>query len=194
MQYKQTSAPSVEPVTLAEAKKHLNVTFSDDDDYISALIKVARQTAEDYTNRQLITATWKAYLDEFPIHDTQVIELMHCPVAAITSITYTDTSGETQTWAAADYQLDIVSEPARILPAYNKAYPTAREQMNAVEITFTCGYGSTGASVPDRIKQAILLMIGHWYENREDVIVGRIATALPMTSKFLLSDYRIQSI
>lgn len=193
MNYKQTSAPAAEPILIDEAKAHLRVSGSDDDSYITSLIKAARHKAEEMTNRQLISATWKAYLDEFPKAGKE-IELMHCPAADVTGITYVDSNGDTQTWDTAEWQKDVFSEPARIIPAYGCSWPSARKQLNSVAITFTAGYGASGSSVPEPIKQAMLLMIGHWYENREDVVIGRISTAVPMASKYLLETYKIISI
>lgn len=60
------SPPAEEPLSLAEAKLHLRVDFSDEDALISALISAARQAAETITARQLVTARWKYILDAFP--------------------------------------------------------------------------------------------------------------------------------
>ncbi len=183
----ETTAPTSEPLTLAEAKTHLRVDadITEDDALISSLIVAARQAAETHTRRQLVNATYTLYLDWLP----QEIRLERPPVSSITYIKYIDTDGTQQTLSSAVYQTDLYGEPARIHRAYMQIWPITRQQMNAVEVKFVCGYGSTAASVPDGIKAAMKLMIGNWYENREATISGTIITEVPMAAKFLLDQF-----
>ena len=81
--------------------------------------------------------------------------------------------------------------PARIALAVNQSYPTTSDRIAAIRVEYIVGV--TAANLVDNaIKQAVLLTIGHWYQNREAVIVGRIATELPMAAKYLLDQYKIQ--
>jgi uncharacterized phiE125 gp8 family phage protein len=162
--YKLHTAPTSEPVTASEAKAHLQVSTSDDDTLIAALIKAARMHVESYTNRQLMPATWELYLDEFA---SNVIRLEKSPSVAISHIRYTDTDGNAATATAGNYAIDIATEPARLAPTYDAAWPSTRAIENAVIVKFTAGYGSA-ALVPDAIKSAILLIVGFLYENRGD--------------------------
>lgn len=174
------TAPLVEPVTVTEAQAHLRVTDDVDLAQIDAWIVAAREYCENYTHRAFISQTWDLKFDgSFPEGD---IELPMPPVSSITSITYVDTAGATQTWAAANYITDLPAGPranvARISPAYGVSYPSTRDQINAATVRFICGYGATTASVPFGIKAAMLLLIGHWYENRASIVVGS-ASPLP---------------
>ena len=163
MAYKIKTQPTVEPVTLTEAKAHLAIDHTFDDTYVTSLITAARQQAENYLAQQLCTATWELHLDKFE----NVINISKSPLVSIDSIKYTDTDGNEQTLDTANYILDKIRKPARLVPAYNKTWPSTQEIPNAVCITFTSGYG-VAADVPQVIKSAILLIVGHLYENRGD--------------------------
>lgn len=172
------SGPDKEPVTLDEAKAHLRVEydFTDDDALIESLIKTARQYTEDKTSNILNHQTWKLVLDTFPAGDEPVV-IRKRPVTDINSITYVDADGASQTLTS--YQFDQDSFLSRVRPAYSETWPTTREQLNAVEIRFSAGHENTAAGVPEPFKQAILLLVGHYYENREDSIRGLSIQTLP---------------
>lgn len=161
------SAPATEPVTLSEAKAHLKVEHTDDDTLITALIKGARGFCETYTRRVFITQTWDLFLDEFPFDSDEPILIPNTNLISVTHIKYYDTANVEQTWNSANYQVDIASRPGRIIPIEGEVYPTVKDRMNAVNIRYVAGYGAA-ADVPQEIKQAMLLLIGDWYENRED--------------------------
>ncbi len=182
------TSSTAEPVTLAEAKLHLRVDDNADDVLIGALITAARQHAEHDTRRALVTQTWKLVLDAFP---ESVITLDRAPVSAVVSVVYTDLNGVSQTLAPGGYQLDAVTEPCRLVPAYGNRWPATREQINAVAVTYTCGYGAPEA-VPESIKRWMLLRIGALYENREEVLTGRAITLAPLPFvDALLAPYRL---
>lgn len=187
---RQTAAPTEEPLTLDEAKLHLRVDHPDDNDLITRLIVSARQLSEEFCRRAWCTQTWRLSLDEFPTAQGGLVLLERSPVAAISGIAYVDSNGVTQALTGA--QLDAESAPARVLPAYGTTWPATRAVMNAVQITFTCGYGAATA-VPAVAKTAMLQAIGHWYENRESVTTGTIATELPGLAEQLLvaADLRV---
>lgn len=182
------TAPTAEPVTLAEAKLHLRVDDNADDVLIGALITASRQHAEHDTRRALVTQTWKLVLDAFP---ESVITLDRAPVSAVVSVVYIDPEGVSQTLSAAGYQLDAVTEPCRLVPAYGSTWPATRAQVNAVTVTYTCGYGNPD-TVPESIKRWMLLRIGALYENREEVLTGRAITLAPLPFvDALLAPYRL---
>ena len=183
-----TTAPAAEPVTLVEAKAHLKVEVDADDTLISALVEAARQHAERFLNRQLVTATWKLTLDRWPEGTT--VRLPRPPLSTITSVKYIDTAGDQQTLDAASYTVDAESEPGRVVPAYGVSWPAVRSIINAIEISYTAGYGDADA-VPQAIKQAILFLVGHWYEHREEVVDGTSPCELPQAARMLLWQYRV---
>lgn len=189
--------PASEPLTLAEAKTHLRVDTSDDDEYVNALIVAARNHVESITRRALITQTWDLYIDDFPGVDNP-IELPKAPLQSVTSIIYVDENGDEQTLNASSYIVSTVGVPGRITPEYELDWPVTREIVDAVRIRFVAGYEDSGSSpqdladnVPDAIKHAIKLIISHWYENREPVNIGNIITPLPMAIDALLAPYRV---
>lgn len=195
MRLRLATAPAAEPVSLTEAKLHLRVDISTDDNLITAQIVAAREACEKWTGRAFITQTWERYFDVFPSCEMGLIELPHSPAIAITSVIYTDTNNIAQTMSSGDYQLDAVSEPARLLPVDGEAWPTDVKpyKANAVKVTWTAGYGAAASAVPGPIKQAILMLIGLMYENREAVNVGNLVTELPVGVQDLLWNYRVVS-
>ncbi len=181
MAWRVSTAPDDEPVSLAEAKLHLRVDMTDDDDLITGLITAAREWSEGYQNRAYITQTITLTLDEFP----ETFELPQAPLISVTSIKYIDTAGVQQTLSTDVYDVDTESEPGRVALAYSQCWPTIRGDINSVEVIFQAGYGDAGADVPASVKSAMKLLIGHLYEHRE--MVSEIKTTeVPMTVKSLL--------
>jgi uncharacterized phiE125 gp8 family phage protein len=180
------TAPATEPLTLSEAKLHLRVDVTDDDTLITSMIKVARQQAEQELRRALITQTIDVYFDAFGTR------LLLPPVSAVSAITYVDTAGATQTLAADQYLVDVISEPAKVCPAYAVTWPATRDQANAVKVRCTAGYGNA-AAVPEAIKQWMLMRISSMYDNRaEYAAAGRDVkvASLPFVDS-LLDPYRV---
>jgi uncharacterized phiE125 gp8 family phage protein len=178
------TAPTDEPITLDEAKEHCRVDVDDDDNYITSLIAAARRITESMTDRALITQTWRLKLDRFPC---DCIYVPRPPLASVSSITYVDTQGATQTWSSTEYRVDTDSYVGRITPAYGYTWPVLLPVINAVTITFVAGYGNADA-VPQDLKQAMLMLIGHMYENREPVTFGQ-PSLLPLGYNTLVGPY-----
>lgn len=116
------------------------------------------------------------------------------PVFSSSTVEYytTDTPTVYTVWAASNYIVDEVHEPARLLLQQDKTYPELADRKAAIKLTYVSGYGTAKADVPQAIKQAVLLTVGNWYENRQEVVVGRIATELPKSAQYLLDQYKIQ--
>lgn len=174
--------------TTAEAKDFLKVDTTADDTLIDNLIKAATQSCEIYTNRYFLDTLVTQHADKW----SDINTLYKSPVSSITHIKYYDSNDSLQTLAASNYILDNASKPARIGLAVDGELPTLADRINAVEVKYTVGYGTASTDVPDGIKQAVLLTIGNWYENRQTVITGRTATELPLSSQYLLNQYKIQ--
>lgn len=176
---KRTVDPTVEPVSLTEAKNHLRVDIADDDVLISSKIMAAREYFEWATNRALINQTWRLSLNEWPGGDR--IVLPRRPLSSVTSVVYTNSAGVATTWAAANYDVDTESDPGLLRLAYGISWPTVTlRPTNPIQITFVAGYGAAATSVPEHMRQAVLLLAGYWYENREGVNLGQGYTALSL--------------
>ena len=204
MALKLITAPAAEPISTADARTHCRVDDTTDNSYLDALVAAAREHCEMFTGRALISQTWDLYLDRFPCgdyfgdvgryRDAAAIRLPKPPAVSITSVVYYDTSGTLQTMDASLYSLDTASEPARLTPVYGSVWPATQDIPNAVKIRFVCGYGAAGSAVPASIIHAMKLLVGHWYENREQVATGTIATNLPMAVEALLWGNRVLEI
>lgn len=190
----QVTAPTTEPVTLSEAKLHLRIDAAtqDEDALVTALIQAARETVETYTHRAIPAQTWDEKFDGFPWGPSADLWLSKPPVTSITSVSYLDTQGVTQTWTegTTGYLTDIPTGPwarrARIYPAYGRVYPPTFPMPVSVTVRFVAGY----TAIPEAIKAAMKLLIGHWYQNRESAIVGTTAQELPLAVASLLWPFK----
>lgn len=178
------SAPTETLVSLSEAKEHLRVDHSNDDTYITTLINVATDVVEEFTRRKLATQTWNIYFDEFPPY----IDLQLGIVRQIVEVKYYDQSNVLQTLPTSDYDIDLIAKPGRIYEATGKSFPQTYERANAVKVTFEVG---NSAEVPSAFKAAILIIIGRYYENRQDVFVGTQVNEIPSLVENLLTPYRL---
>lgn len=188
MALKLITAPTEEPVSLAEATLHLRVDHSADDTLITALIAAARDFAEHQTGRAFCTQVWELALDAFP---ADVFKLPRAPLASVTSIKYDDTAGVEQTLAPSAYYVDTHSVPGEVVPAYGTEWPAALDAANAVRVRYVAGYGAA-AAVPAGIKQWMLVRIGTLYQRREEVAAGGVQP-LPYVDR-LLDPYRVWSV
>jgi len=166
---RRTSAPTVEPVTLSEAKAHCRVDTTADDALIQGYITTAREWVEDYIDRALVTQQLVMKLDAFPAE----IELPRPPMIAsgtATAVTITYVTGEaggTATLSASEYRVDRDSTPGAIRTLYAGSWPSHLIDQNSVTVSWWAGYGDS-ASVPQRVKSAILMCVHELYEKRGD--------------------------
>lgn len=184
------TAPTLEPVTLPEAKLHVRELSDDQDSLIENLIKAAREEAEAYTGRAFCTQTWKLTRRNFPCE----FVLPNPPLVSVTHVKYYDADGTLQTIDSSDYRVTATSEPGCIEPAYGEAWPTPRDISEAVEVQYVAGYSGTAATsvtnTPQGIKHAILLMVGEWYEHRENASAMNLKE-ISLAARRMLEKYRI---
>lgn len=186
------TGPAVEPVSVNEAKAHLRVDISDDDALIDGLITAARTHVEQNLKRALVAQTWELVLDSFPA--VGFIRLPLPPLASVTSIQYTSLAGVEATLSADSYLVDTDREPGCIVLKHSASWPAVElREVGGVRVRYVAGYGSTAGDVPRGIRQAILLLVGSMYENREETLVAQGVTVmrLPFGMEMLLSPYRI---
>jgi len=185
--------PAAEPLSLEEVKLHCRLDETDvtEDTLLNDLIIAAREHVEALTNRALLTQTVQLVLDGWPA----VIELPRPPIQSLASVTYTDYLGAAALVPATDYYLDDDNEPARVVLEYGKSWPTATlRPSGAIVAEYVAGYGDEPTDVPQGILQAMLLLIGHWYENREAVGDSKFVAGqqeIPFAVTALLAPYRV---
>lgn len=184
------TAPTIEPVSLTEAKDHLRIDHTYEDALIAALIRTARELVETHTGRTLITSTWDYYLQEFPA--CGYIDLPAAPLQSVTSIKYTDSGGTETTWGSSNYLVSTRGVLGRIVPAYGVSWPSFTERpLDAVVVRYVAGYGSGAGDVPETIRAAMLLWLGHLYEHRTavDSQASGNLFAIPMGVEALLATF-----
>ncbi len=175
--------PDGDVVSLAEAKAHLRVDGSDENALIEGLIAAATSHldgAPGVLGRCLLEQRWAVSWDEFD----DVLNVPLAPVLSIDAVHYVDGDGVSRTLDDVAYSVLLVGG-ARI---HSDNWPATARRPGAVTVEFTAGYGDA-ADVPQPIKQAILLLVGHWYANREAVNVGNMVTPLPMAVEALTLPY-----
>ncbi len=183
-----TSGPLVEPVALLEAKAHLRVDHNDEDTLISSLIITSRLHIEASLGLGLITQSWSLFLDDWPPGTT--VRLPMRPVQSVSAVRLYNENETTQTVAASGYYVDGKGTPARLVRLGGVGWPGPERKANGIEIAFTAGYGAAASDVPQPIRQALLLLIAHWYERREPFEQGGSAVAIPKMVSELLMPYR----
>ena len=162
--YTKTVEPTVEPVTLAEAKLFARIDDTADDALITALIIAARENVEKQTGRSMTTQTWKATLDFLPY--AYIFELINRPLISVTSIKAYNEDGTSESIDSGDIIIDEANGRVSII---NDATVTGDRRIEAFEVVYVSGYGATASDVPEWAKLAIKQMVAHWYENREAV-------------------------
>ena len=184
--------PATEPLSVAEAKSHLRVDITDDDTVIGEYISSARVFAEGVTRRAFVAQTWDYTLDRFP---TGAIKLPMQPVTSVSYVQYVDATGTTQTFTEGTSpdvtKYDVFTDGPRstIVPKYNQVWPDTRDHPNVVTVRFVAGY----TTFPADLKQALRLLVGHQYENREAVIIGfTVIETLPLAVQSFLSPYMMR--
>lgn len=180
--------PEQLPIDLADAITQCSAQHMDDDALIQGYIEAATAHVQNVTGRQLITATWEMTLDSW----RSSIDIPWSPLQSVVSVQYVDTAGTTQTWATSQYRWRATSGPfagrGRITAGYSVSYPTLYGVSDAVIVRFTAGYGDNGHDVPAPLRQAILMLVAHWYMNRE--AVGSVGEEIALAFESLTGPYR----
>ncbi|TGE33329.1 head-tail connector protein [Desulfosporosinus sp. Sb-LF] len=189
--------PAVEPLSLADVQNYLRIDTTNDtleDAYVTSLIVSAREYCENFQNRAYITQTWEMALPRFPFSaEAMAIEIPKGKLQTIESITYKDTAGVENTLVPElEYAVSNRGILGRISPPFGKVFPLdILYPLDPVVIRFTCGYGDGPEDVPARVKQAMMLLIAHWYENR--VVVNDLRGVNPVELTFTVSSLLSQN-
>ena len=170
--------PSAEPVTLAEAKAHLRLEIAADDALVATLIAAARSAVENETRSALMAQSWRWGVTDWPAAG---VALPVMPVLAVDAVGWLDGASVKTPLAAADWRYEDAEERVLLL--------TKAPDAAGYEIDFTAGYGAAGADVPAPLRQAILMLVAHWYEHRAAALEGP-PEVVPAGAEALIAPYR----
>lgn len=188
---KVTTQPVVEPVSVADAKAHCRIDTNTDDTYVAALISAAREYVEAYMDESLIDQQLVMRLDAFPA----AIELPRPPMSqtasrtAVTIVYTANDAGSTATLATNQYRVDRDSTPGTLRPLYGGSWPSHLLDYGSVTVTWWAGRGEDGGKVSQRVKAAILMLVGQWYERRMAADAVSL-TEIPFGVKALLDSVK----
>ena len=185
--------PATEPVSVSELKAHLRIDSAADDAALASLITTARLQIEAALSLALITQSWTWTIDRWPPRAS--VELPLAPVQTIISVTAAHADETLVAMSPTNYILDGLSNSARLIAKTSWPQPGVRAQ--GIEIKLIAGFGTAAADVPAAIRQALLVLVAHWYSHR-DTADGCGATAtnqaksgpLPSAVNDLLAPYR----
>ena len=174
-------------ITASDVKTHARIYHSQDDTYLSTLITTATQIIEHETRRALINRSFAFQLEGFPA-DGEII-LPRSPLSSVTSVTYTDAAGATQTLSSSVYHTYSVNGVGRVVLKSTESWP-ATQGTGGLDVTvnFVAGYGASASNVPAALRHAALLQATHLYDNRTAVGPTQLYE-VPMTVQRLIVQY-----
>tara|TARA_R110001606_G_scaffold389847_2_gene556286 strand:+ start:591 stop:1196 length:606 start_codon:yes stop_codon:yes gene_type:complete len=189
-----TTPTTLKIVTLVEAKEHLRILHADDDNYITNLISVAQENINNYCNTLILETSVKQSGNNFQ----EISQLLFSPIKNTGSIQnfvlkYLDSAGATQTLIASDYTLNKFISPPQITLNDGVTFPEFLKNANSVFCEYDCGE-TNATDVPLALKQAALILIGQFYENRQVDVVGRSVGTIPMSAQYLMNPYRVETL
>ncbi len=187
--YIMTTAPTAKALTVTEVRNHLKISTTSENTYLDNLIDVATEMVQNYTSQTIITQTIDLHLPYF----MNRININRSPISRINHVKYYDSSNSLQTVTDTNYETSLGVEDSSdqspvistIIPSKNFSYPDTYPRMDAVQIRFTCGYDAA-TTVPEVMRQAMLIIIGTLYLNRTDMVYK-----MPTLSEYLLNPYRL---
>ncbi|MCX2695990.1 head-tail connector protein [Ochrobactrum chromiisoli] len=176
--------PVLEPVTVADARAFLRISTDSEDDILRRIIKTARELVKADTGLALIDQTWRLRVDRWPRSGR--LALFKYPVKAVTAVVAYRCDGTAISMEPEEFMLQHGRRPQRV---YMAQYPDA-QSFCGLEVDFIAGFGETGVEVPDALKQAILTLSAHLYENRAG-LDGATSELPPMVGQMVDSWRRI---
>ena len=182
--------PTRLPLTLSDAKEHLRLLSDDSDQRVLDCIRAARDYVESSTGRSLITTTHRLTGDMFAfwLNRYQPIEIPKTPVQSVV-FKYYDSFNAQQTFTS--YEIYRYGDLNVLLrPLWNTAWPDIYRRADAVQIDYVAGYGDDHSAVPGLVKQILRLLVGHFFEQRDAVIVGTIQGEMSFGIKALIGQLR----
>lgn len=191
MHITRTTEPATEPVTLAQVKEQLRIVdYDDDDTQLTTMISVARRAIEDMTGRTLIDTVFTQSVREW----RTCTEILRGNAHTINSLVYDDTAGTEQTVDPATYGIHPFADGCAALALYDEfTEPDLldRPYVDRVRFEFVAGYGAAAGDVPHPLRQAVLYLVAHYYDNRSPVGVNVNLNKVPFTVESLAAPYKI---
>ena len=184
--YSQTK-PEVFAVSPSDLRHHLRIDAREDDQLLLRLELSALAHIEDKIGAVLMSRTVTMSIDSFPIYEN--IQLPVQPATAVSSIVYRDENGNDQTLDDSQYHLNITGNFGEIAPAPGAQWPAVFEDKKSITIKYRAGYESPN-EVPEPIRLAVMLLVGHWYEHREASSSSNLRD-IPIGVDSLIAPYRI---
>jgi uncharacterized phiE125 gp8 family phage protein len=160
-----TTPPVVEPLTLSDVKSHLKLDGNDDDGLLNRLIIAARQHIETRTGCALINQDWLIYFNNWP--QSGQLEFPLFPVSVVSSLKTYNAQDIASLIDPSHYTVNLVARPSSLVLRSSRGWAKPGRPVNGIEVAVQAGFGATADDVPEPIRQAMLLLIAHWYEIRQ---------------------------
>jgi len=184
------NGPAVEPLTLDEERAFLRVEHNDDDEVIAALLAGSRIHVEAQTRRALITQSWRLSFDTWP--EDGRLNVRPGPLQSLTAARVYDLANVAHSVSVQAFAPDFGASDLLFVPWTVR--PPLRPN-SGIELDVVAGYGDNPLDVPEPLRQAIRLLVAHWYDNRGLVLPARTQPApLPQTVAALIAPYRMLSL
>lgn len=177
-----TAGPATEPIDRTEADEHGRIDGTASDGYVDGLIVAARRWVERYTGSRLITQTVVMRANRFC---GRALRLPVAPLQSVLSLAYLDTAGDQQTLSSSLYRIQLGGLAPRIELRPGECWPETYCAADAIEITAVAGYGSAAADVPEEIRHALKILVGHFNDHRDGT------APVPPAVAMLLANYRV---
>ncbi|HMB10958.1 head-tail connector protein [Saliniramus sp.] len=179
----RVGGPAVEPVSLADARTHLRLDDTHEDDLVTALIEAGRLLLESATRLIFINQSWRLILEETP--RSMHLHLPLAPIIAITEIRVIDAQGVTSVVDPQDYRLRPGAQPPGLMLADSFPRPSG-----GIEIDLEAGFGPAPENVPAPLRQALRMLVARWFEERGDGAGEPETGLLPPDVALMIAPYR----
>jgi uncharacterized phiE125 gp8 family phage protein len=183
------AGPAAEPLSLAEAKAFLRVAHDDDDALIAALISAARGQIEALTRRALLSQTWRVVLDRWPASGRIVPRIG--PLRSVSAARVFDSANMAH---ALDVQRFVIDAASGVIATPCWSLPSPGRDLAGIELDIEAGFGALASDVPEPLRQAIRLLVSHWYDNRGIAAIGGSVALLPAGVAALVAPHRLVSL